>query len=122
MNEPTKVFQCSMELTLDLIGGKWKPILIYHIGNRGCVRYGELQRLVPHISKRVLSRELRELEAAQIINRAAFDEKVLRVEYSLTEVGKEVLPVLNSLTAWGKRYNQTYQYATILSATTTENT
>ncbi len=109
-----KTFNCSMELTLDLIGGKWKPILIFHIGNLGVVRYGELDRLIPSMSKRVLSRELRELEASNIIKREAFEEKVLRVEYSLTEAGIEVLPILNSLNEWGSRYNSKYNYANIL--------
>ncbi len=109
-----KSFHCSMELTLDLIGGKWKPILIYHIGTHGVVRYGELKRLLPAISERVLSRELRALENSNIIHRKVYDEKVLRVEYSLTEVGNEVLPVLNALTLWGQKYNEQFQYAQII--------
>ncbi len=109
-----KVFNCNMELTLDIIGGKWKPILIFHIGNRGAIRYGELKRLLPSISERVLSRELRELEATNIILREAFEEKVLRVEYSLTEIGKEVLPLLNALTQWGNKYNDKFSYAKVL--------
>ncbi len=113
MEQASKVFHCNMELTLDLIGGKWKPILIFHIGNNEKLRYGELKRLLPDISERVLSRELRALEASNLINREVFDEKVLRVEYSLTSVGREVLPVLNALTEWGNRYNQLYHYANI---------
>ncbi len=110
----SKVFNCNMELTLDIIGGKWKPLIIYHIGNNEKLRYGELGRKIPDISQRVLSRELRDLEASNIIAREAFNEKVLRVEYSLTEIGLEVLPVLNSLTIWGNKYNQKYSYAKII--------
>ncbi len=113
MEENRRVFNCNMELTLDIIGGKWKPILIYHIGTNGSIRYGSLKRLTPGISERVLSRELRELETAQIINREVFDEKILRVEYSLTEIGKEVLPLLQSLTEWGNKYNQIFNYAKV---------
>ncbi len=109
-----KVFNCSMELTLDLIGGKWKPILIYHIGTQKILRYGELKRLIPTISERVLSRELRTLEHAHIIKRKAYDEKVLRVEYSLSEIGNEVLPILSALNQWGQSYNETFQYAEII--------
>ncbi len=109
-----KIFNCTMELTLDIIGGKWKPILIYHIGTQGKIRYGELKRLTPNISERVLSRELRELENAKIIEREVFDEKVLRVEYSLTQIGQEVLPILSALTIWGNKYNQKYSYAKII--------
>lgn len=109
-----KVFNCNMELTLDIIGGKWKPILIFHIGNIGTVRYGQLKRLVPGISERVLSRELRALEQQNIISREVFQENILRVEYSLTSVGDEVLPILNALTQWGDTYNKKYKYARII--------
>lgn len=113
MTENLKVFNCSMELTLSIIGGKWKSILIYHIGTNGKIRYGELKRMVPNISERVLSRELRELEKSSIINREVFDEKILRVEYSLTLIGNEVLPLLQGLTQWGNKYNEQYCYAKI---------
>lgn len=109
-----RTFNCNMELTLDIIGGKWKPIIIYHVGNSPKMRYGELKRLIPHISERVLSRELRELENRGILNREEFREKILRVEYSLTDIGQEVLPLLNALTLWGNKYNTLHDYATII--------
>ncbi len=113
MSEHKKIFNCNMELTLSLIGGKWKPILIYYIGTHEVLRYGELKRFVPSISERVLSRELRQLEMANIVQRQSFEEKVLRVEYSLTQMGREVLPILHALTAWGSKYNATFDYATL---------
>ena len=103
-----------MELTLDVIGGKWKPLIIYHIGNSKKLRYGEIKRAVVNINERVLSRELRELESNGIIVREEFKEKILRVEYSLTDIGNEVLPVLNSLTEWGSKYNSQHNYANII--------
>lgn len=112
--EGSKTFNCNMELTLDIIGGKWKPIIIYHIGNSKKMRYGELKRVIPDISERVLSRELRELESNNILLREEFKEKVLRVEYSLTDIGNEVLPILNALTVWGNKYNKQHLYAKII--------
>lgn len=109
-----KKFNCNMELTLDLIGGKWKPIILYHIGVADVLRYGELKRLIPSINERVLSRTLKELESCKIINRQSYQEKVLRVEYSLTDIGKEVLPVLQSLTSWGADYNKAFDYAEVV--------
>ncbi len=109
-----RVFNCNMELTLDIIGGKWKPLIIFHIGNGNKLRYGELKRLIPDISERVLSRELRELEGNAIISREEFKEKILRVEYSLTDIGNEVLPLLNALTAWGNKYNSKHNYAKVI--------
>lgn len=114
LSENIKVFNCNMELALDIIGGKWKPILIYHIGNKGPLRYGELKRLIPSISERVLSRELRELEQKSIISKTVYNEKILRVEYVLTDTGNDVLPVLNSLTKWGRKYNREFNYAKII--------
>lgn len=108
-----KVFNCNMELTLDLIGGKWKPIIIHHIGNHVVLRYGEIKRLIPNISQRVLSRELKELEKSKIIERKEYKENVLRVEYNLTKEGIKVLPILNELTVWGKEYNKVYKYAKV---------
>ncbi len=114
MDSEVKVFNCNMELTLDIIGGKWKALIIFHIGNNKKLRYGEIRRLLPQISERVLSRELRLLEANNIIKREVFEEKILRVEYSLTEIGYDVLPVLNSLTRWGDKYNKQFCYAKIV--------
>ena len=114
MNDNTRVFNCDMELTLDLIGGKWKPIILFHIGNKKVLRYGEIKRLIPSISQRVLSRELKDLEEVRLLNKETFNEKILRVEYSLTDAGKEVLPVLNALTAWGNKYNREFEYAKVL--------
>lgn len=109
-----KVFNCNMELTLNLIGGKWKPIIIYHIGNEQPIRYGQLKRLIPTINERVLSKELRELERNNIVIRKAYDEKILRVEYSLSSIGQELLPVLNNLTEWGRNYNSRFKYASVI--------
>ncbi len=114
MSNNLKIFNCNMELTLDIIGGKWKTLIIFHIGNQQNVRYSKLKRLIPNINERVLSRELRELEKSNIISRKVFDEKILHVEYSLTEIGNEILPILNSLTKWGNEYNQKYNYAKVV--------
>ncbi len=116
MEPAVKVFQCGMELTLDIIGGKWKPIIIFHVGNAQKIRYGALKRLVPSMSERVLSRELKALEKANILVREEFKEKVLRVEYSLTPIGRELLHVLHALTQWGDSYNTLYGYAQVLCA------
>lgn len=111
MEKNRKYFNCNMELALDIIGGKWKPIIIYYIGNKGPLRYGELKRLIPSISERVLSRDLRDLENKNIIHKTVYNEKILHVEYTLTNFGSNVLPVLNALTKWGREYNRQNNYA-----------
>ncbi|WLR46612.1 helix-turn-helix domain-containing protein [Halobacillus litoralis] len=108
-----KLYYCNVELSLDIIGGKWKPLIIHHIGGAGVIRYGELKRKVPNINERVLSRQLRELEESKIIQRTVYDEVPPRVEYSLIEMGKTLVPILNELGLWGIEYNQKYNHGEI---------
>ncbi|MFT8344359.1 MAG: helix-turn-helix domain-containing protein [Clostridium beijerinckii] len=108
-----KVFHCNVELTIDIIGGKWKPLIIHHIGNSGVIRFGELKRKIPNINERVLSRQLRELEEHELISRKVYDEVPPKVEYSITEIGKTLTPILNELGEWGKKYNENTNYGEI---------
>ena len=108
-----KVFHCNVELTLDIIGGKWKPLIMHHIGNSGPIRYGELKRKIPNINERVLSRQLRELEKDKLIKRKIYDEIPQKVEYSVSKVGESLTPILNALGVWGVKYNQVFEYGTI---------
>lgn len=113
MREGKKVFHCNVELTIDIIKGKWTPLIINRIGNSGIIRYGELKREIPNVNERVLSRQLRELEERNLVSRKIYDEIPFRVEYSLTEVGKTLLPILDELGEWGKKYNQDINYGDI---------
>ena len=108
-----KVFYCNVELTLDIIGGKWKPLVIYQIGAHDNIRYGELKRKIPNINERVLTRQLRELEEKGVISRKSYEGAQLKVEYSLTEIGKSLLPILLELGEWGKKYNIDFKYGEI---------
>lgn len=108
-----KVYHCNVELTIDIIGGKWKPLIIHHIGNSDIIRYGELKRKIPNINERVLSRQLRELEENGLIIRKIYDEVPLKVEYSVTKIGKALTPILDELGEWGIKYNQTFHYGKI---------
>jgi DNA-binding HxlR family transcriptional regulator len=114
MNEKKKkVFYCNTELAIDIIGGKWKPLIIYHLDYNKVIRFGGFKRLIPNINERVLMRQLRELEENKIVNRADYNENPPRVEYSLTDVGKSVAPIINQLGEWGKNYNAHFDYGVI---------
>lgn len=113
MNESKKIFHCNVELTIDIIKGKWTPRIICKIGNAGVIRYGELKREIPTINERVLSRQLRELENHKLINRKVYDEVPLKVEYSLTEIGMSLVPILNELGEWGRNYNKDIKYGEV---------
>lgn len=91
---------CPMEFTLDLIGGKWKGVILYRLLD-GTKRFGELRRLLCRISQRTLTQQLRELEQDGIVARRIFAEVPPRVEYSLTERGQTLAPVLSALMGWG---------------------
>jgi len=78
-----RTYRCYFELALSVIGGKWKPIVLYHLGQHGVQRYSELKRHLPEVTDRMLTRQLRELEADGLIHREVFRQVPPRVEYSL---------------------------------------
>ncbi|MEO0823899.1 MAG: helix-turn-helix domain-containing protein [Pseudomonadota bacterium] len=94
---------CPIEAALDLIGGKWKGSILFRCGEQ-TRRFNELGRLFPKISQRMLTNQLRELEADGLLHREVFAEVPPRVEYSLTPKGRSLLPALRSLYDWGETY------------------
>lgn len=94
--------ECPVTYTMSKIGGKWKPIIIYLI-TKGANRFGVLQRGIVGISKQMLTKQLRELEKDGILNRKIYAEIPPRVEYSLTELGESLLPVIGSMRTWGEK-------------------
>ncbi|OWR30002.1 hypothetical protein CDO73_13070 [Saccharibacillus sp. O23] len=89
------------EYTLSLIGGKWKMRIIYRLVCEKSQRYGELKRSLPGITHKMLSSQLKELEAAGIVSREAFAETPPRVEYALTARGRTLMPILDAMCNWG---------------------
>ncbi|MEM9522786.1 MAG: helix-turn-helix domain-containing protein [Pseudomonadota bacterium] len=96
------VDECPVEFAVAMIGGKWKPVLLFHL-MMGAKRYSELQRLVSRVSDRMLTRSLRELEADGLVHREVFPEVPVRVEYSLTTDGKTLYPILAEMSRWGTK-------------------
>ncbi|MDI9614797.1 winged helix-turn-helix transcriptional regulator [Methanothermobacter sp.] len=94
---------CSVEAAINEIGGKWKSLVLCALKD-GKLRFSEINRKIPRITQRMLTKTLRELEANGLINRIVYPEVPPRVEYSLTEKGKSVIPILDELCEWGKRY------------------
>jgi DNA-binding HxlR family transcriptional regulator len=103
-------FECPVKLTANIIGGKWKPLIIFHLETR-TRRFSELQRLIPSTTKKMLTKHLRELERDEIIARAVFAEVPPRVEYSLTRHGQSLRPILKLMSKWGKRHRTRYAAA-----------
>lgn len=94
-----------VELTLRVISGKWKALLLWQIC-AGHVRFNELRRLIPDISQKMLTQQLRELEDDGIVARCVYPETPPRVEYSLTEYGHTLEPIFDALCAWGAQHRQ----------------
>src|SRR4030066_210911 len=98
-----KKYNNPVELSLDVIGGKWKMPIIWRLKD-GSKRYGELRRSLPKVSHKMLTQQLRELEESEIITRKVYPEVPPKVEYSLTLLGKSVIPVIDMLREWGEEY------------------
>ncbi|MFY7816523.1 MAG: winged helix-turn-helix transcriptional regulator, partial [Chryseobacterium taeanense] len=93
---------CSTSLAMKYIGGKWKAVILHHLIG-GAKRYNEIRKSIPTITERTLSLQLKQLEEDHIINRKVYTEKPpLMVEYTLTDFGKTLLPVLNEIAKWGE--------------------
>lgn len=109
MNEPISVRKStdfthlSLQKTLDIICGKWRLYIIYQIGTEAR-RYGELRRMIPEVSEKVLIQELKALVSLGVIEKKSYNEVPPRVEYSLTSKGRQVLPTLLQLTSIGETF------------------
>lgn len=99
-------YQCSMELTLELIGGKWKALILWHLGE-STLRFSELKKALPKITQKMLTQQLRELEAHGLVQRFIYTQVPPKVEYSLTASGRSLLPILATLCQWGVNYVET---------------
>ena len=96
---------CTVELALGVIGGRWKGVLLFWLLPKK-LRFGELRKRVPNCSARILTLQLRELEAAGLVKRTVFAEVPPHVEYDLTPFGRSLEPILLSLREWGAKYER----------------
>lgn len=96
---------CPIAIAQKIIGGKWVLRILYHLSTE-MLRFGELNRRMPEVTQATLTKELRRLEGFQLIKRKVYPEVPPRVEYSLTEIGMKLLPVLNELEIWGDEYKK----------------
>lgn len=98
--ESAKRYNCAVELAVDVIGGKWRPVILSHL-KEGVHRYGELRRRIPDMSEKMLAQRLRELQADGLVQRIEHEARPPHVEYRLTEEGWSLAPVLQALYDWG---------------------
>lgn len=100
-------YYCPVKLTADVIGGKWKPLILFYLEG-GTRRFGELQKLIPGMTKKMLTQHLRELERDGIVHREVYAVVPPKVEYSLTKHGESLKPILKLMSAWGTKHRARY--------------
>lgn len=98
------LYHCYFELTLQVLGGKWKPIILYHLSRQPIMRFSELRKTIPNVTERMLTKQLRELEKDGLLLRTVYREVPPKVEYSLTPLGTSLIPILMQLREWGVQY------------------
>lgn len=94
---------CSVDYAFKRIGGKYKGRILWYLHEHGILRYGELRRTLPDITTKMLTQSLRELELDGLISRKVYQEVPPKVEYALTEIGKELIPFISYLKEWGDK-------------------
>jgi DNA-binding HxlR family transcriptional regulator len=98
-----KTYHCPVEAALDVIGGKWKPLILWALGDN-VLRFNELQKGLPGVNTKMLTKQLRELEQDGVITRTVYPEVPPRVEYAITDFGRTLIPILQALCTWGAEY------------------
>jgi len=98
------VYNCPVEATISQIGGKYKAIILYHLIQDHVLRFNELQKYIPQATAKMLTQQLRELEHDGLIHREVYPVVPPKTEYTLTERGKTLTPVINDICQWGRSY------------------
>ena len=97
-----KIYHCALDITMDYIGGKWKSVVLWYL-MKDKKRFGDLKKVMPDITEKMLSIQLRQLEKDGLVHREVFAEVPPRVEYSLTDAGKSLITILQGLADWGRK-------------------
>lgn len=98
-----KEYRCPVELTINLIGGKWKAVLLWELSEK-TLRFNELTRLFPNATRKMLTQQLKEMERDGLVLRKEYHQIPPKVEYSLTDFGRTFMPILMSMNQWGIDY------------------
>ncbi len=101
-----KEYHCAMDVTMDYIGGKWKTVVLWYL-RKDKKRFSELRRLIPNITEKMLSLQLKDLEKDGIVKRTIYPEVPPKVEYCLTDFGKTLIPMLDEIAKWGRGLAET---------------
>ncbi|QHT63205.1 helix-turn-helix transcriptional regulator [Paenibacillus lycopersici] len=96
--------ECKATTAIDILNGKWKPVILYHLGIGGTLRFSELQKAIPDITKKMLTSQLRELEYHDVVHREVYLQIPPKVEYSITDYGQTLFPIIELMHDWGQKH------------------
>lgn len=102
-------YRCEIEVTLEILSGKWKALLIWNLHLHETIRYNEFRRLIPSITQKMLTQQLKDLEKYGIVSRKVYPSVPPMVEYRLTSLGQGLIPIMQSMDEWGKNYVKAYK-------------
>lgn len=102
-------YRCEIEVTLEILSGKWKALIIWNLSLHKVIRYNEFKRLIPGITQKMLSQQLKDLEQNGLVHRTVYPEVPPMVEYSLTKLGNDLIPILEEMDKWGKYFVDNYR-------------
>lgn len=103
-------YRCEIEVTLEILSGKWKALILWNLSLYKVIRYNEFKRLIPGITQKMLSQQLKDLEGNGLVNRTVYPQVPPIVEYSLNPIGEELIPILESMDKWGKNFVDKYMH------------
>ncbi|AGK98958.1 winged helix-turn-helix transcriptional regulator [Clostridium pasteurianum] len=97
-------YKSEVEVTLEVLSGKWKVLILLNLSEHKVIRFNEFKRLIPDITQKMLSQQLRDLNENGLVNKTIYNQVPPMVEYSLTKIGTDLIPILKSMDKWGKRF------------------
>lgn len=97
-------YSSEVEITLEVISGKWKALILSHLNNNGAIRYNEFRKIIPGITQKMLSQQLKDLVEDRLVFRTEYPQIPPMVEYRLTDIGTSLIPILQAMDVWGKNY------------------
>jgi DNA-binding HxlR family transcriptional regulator len=101
-------YRCEIEVTLEIISGKWKALLLWNLSQHETIRFNAFKRLIPEITQKMLTQQLRDLTKHNLVKKQVYPQVPPMVEYTLTPLGKELVPILNLMDIWGKKFVDTF--------------
>ncbi len=97
-------YRCEIEVTLEILSGKWKSLILWNLSNHEIIRFNEFKRLIPEITQKMLTQQLRDLTKNGLVKKTIYAQVPPMVEYSLTPIGKDLIPILEEMDKWGKNF------------------